>query len=116
MGRTELGRTGEDLAARFLELRGWTIVDRNVRYREGEIDLVASRSGVLAFVEVKTRASTAYGTPAEAVTFRKAQRIRVLAQRFLAERRPRASSVRFDVVDIVRDCGTYTIRHLEGAF
>jgi putative endonuclease len=114
--RSALGRAGEDLAARFLEGRGWAIVDRNVRYREGEIDLVAARAGVLAFVEVKTRRSRAFGAPAEAVTFRKAQRIRLLATRYLAERKPRAAGVRFDVVDVLRDGDAFKITHLEAAF
>ena len=59
MERMELGRIGESLAAVYLEQRGWRIVERNVRFREGEIDIVAARAGVLAFVEVKTRRSVA---------------------------------------------------------
>jgi len=116
MDRRELGRTGEDLAAGFLERKGWTIVDRNVRTREGEIDLIAMRAGVLAFVEVKTRRSRAYGTPAEAVTFRKARRIRQLAQRYLVEHRPHSAGVRFDVIDVLAEGPAYKITHLEGCF
>ena len=116
MQRRELGRIGESLAASYLIGCGWEIVDRNVRYREGEIDLVASRDGVLAFVEVKTRRSAAFGSPAEAVTRRKQRTIRIVASRYLAERRPRARSVRFDVMDIARDQGGFVITHLEGAF
>lgn len=116
MDRNELGRIGEDLAARYLTERGWDILDRNVRWREGELDLIAARAGVLAFVEVKTRRSTAFGSPAEAVTWRKATRIRLLAHRYLTERKPRTRSVRFDVMDIVRDGSGFRITHLEGAF
>jgi putative endonuclease len=116
MDRRELGRTGEDVAAAFLERKGWRIVARNVRTREGEIDLIAARAGVLAFVEVKTRRSRACGTPAEAVTFRKAQRIRRLAQRYLAEHRPRSAGVRFDVIDVLAEGAAFKITHLEGAF
>ena len=114
--RRELGRLGEDLAARYLEGRGWRIVARNVRYREGEIDIVAAREGLLAFVEVKTRRSRAFGTPAEAVTWRKQRTIRSMAARYLSEARPRAAAVRFDVVDIARDGGGYRVTHLEDAF
>lgn len=114
MERRDVGRAGEAIAARYLERRGWRIVDRNVRYREGEIDLVATRGGVLAFVEVKTRRSSAYGTPAEAVTARKRARIRRLAARYLAERRPAARAVRFDVVTVTG--ASLRVAHLEDAF
>jgi putative endonuclease len=116
MERAELGRIGESLAATYLSARGWQIVDRNVRFREGEIDIIATRAGVLAFVEVKTRRSTAFGSPAEAVTVRKQRTIRTLAARYLAERHPGAGIIRFDVVDIARDRGAFTVTHLEGAF
>jgi len=116
MERKELGAAGEEIAARYLARAGWRIVDRNVRYREGEIDLIAERGGVLAFVEVKTRRSRAYGTPGEAVTFAKASRIRRLAMRYLAERRPRAQGIRFDVVELARAGDAFTVTHLEDAF
>lgn len=114
--RSEFGAMGESLGARWLESRGWRIVDRNVRYREGELDIVATRAGVLAFVEVKTRRSARFGSPREAVTRRKQTKIRMLASRYLAERRPRAATVRFDVLDIARDRNGFRIEHLEGCF
>jgi putative endonuclease len=114
--RRVLGRIGEDLAARYLEGRGWHIVARNVRYREGEIDIVATRAGLLAFIEVKTRRSRAFGTPAEAVTLRKQRTIRGLAARYLSERHPGADAIRFDVVDIARDGAGFCVTHLEDAF
>ena len=115
--RNALGRDGEDAAAEFLVARGWRILDRNVRSgRTGEIDLVAARDGVLAFVEVKTRRTGRYGTPGEAVTWRKQARIRDLARRYLAERRPGAVSIRFDVVEVHADGPRLEIRHIEGAF
>lgn len=121
MHTRELGRTGEELAARYLSARGWTILDRNVRTRDGELDIVAARDDVIAFVEVKTRRSRAYGSPAEAVTHRKAVRIRLLATRYLAERTPagrgaRAATIRFDVIDILARGDTYAVTHLEGVF
>jgi putative endonuclease len=116
MQRDELGRAGEDLAASFLARAGFEIVDRNVRYREGEIDLVVARGGLLVFVEVKARRSRAFGSPAEAVTFRKAARIRRLAVRYLAERRPRASGIRFDVVEVAQQGDSFRVTHLEDAF
>ena len=107
---------GETLAAGYLMRRGWQIVDRNVRFREGEIDIIAARGGILAFIEVKTRRSTAFGSPAEAVTPRKQRKIRALASRYLAEQHPGARAIRFDVVDIVGERGGFLVTHLEGAF
>jgi putative endonuclease len=115
--RNELGRSGEDIAAGFLAQRGWRIIGRNVRCgRAGEIDIVAERAGVLAFVEVKTRRTNAFGTPGEAVTWRKQLRIRQLARAYLAQKRPHASAIRFDVVEVMTGRAGPVITHLEGAF
>jgi putative endonuclease len=116
MDRAEVGRTGEDLAASYLERHGWLIVARNVRYREGEIDIVARRNGVLAFIEVKTRRSAKYGAPAEAVTWTKQRRIRLLAARYLIEHHTAAEAIRFDVVDVARDGPGFRVMHIEDAF
>jgi putative endonuclease len=117
VGRGELGRAGEDIAARFLAEHGWRIVGRNVRCgRSGEIDIVAERAGVLAFVEVKTRRSDRFGTPGEAVTWRKQNRIRGLARNFLMQERPTAAAIRFDVVEVRTGGNGPLVTHLEGAF
>ena len=92
------------------------MVERNYRLGRAEIDIIAARPGILAFVEVKTRRSEAFGVPAEAVTPRKRARIRAAAGRYLAERKPGAAEVRFDVVDILWDARGLRIEHLEGVF
>lgn len=114
--RRALGLAGEDAAAAFLEARGYEIVARNVRSRDGEIDIVAARDDLVAYVEVKTRSSRAYGIPAEAVTPRKAARIRRLAAAHLATSDRRAGTVRFDVIEVERHGGALTLAHREGCF
>ena len=98
----EAGRGGEDAAARHLEENGLVLLGRNVRYRDGEIDLVALDGPTLVFVEVKWRRNDARGTPAEAVTSRKRARVIRAARRWLVENPARAGAreVRFDVVAI----------------
>jgi len=117
--RNALGRAGEDAAASYLTSAGWRILARNVRRREGEVDIVARREDTLAFVEVKTRRSTAFGTPGEAVTIRKQRRIRMLAASLLAEGIGRAPLIRFDVIE-ARPCrcapGCFTVNHIQDAF
>jgi putative endonuclease len=83
--RQRLGARGEQLAADWYVARGYTLVARNWRCREGELDLVVARDGELVFCEVKTRSSDRFGTPAEAVTLAKQRRLRQLAAMFLAE-------------------------------
>jgi putative endonuclease len=100
------------LAARWYEARGYTVVDRNWRCREGEIDLVLARGTTIVICEVKTRSSTAYGTPAEAVTRTKQLRLRRLAVRWVDAHEVRPSSLRFDVAGVV---GT-TVEVIEAAF
>ncbi len=112
-----IGRYGEDVAVRHLEATGLAVVERNWRCAEGEIDIVARQGRVLVFCEVKTRSSVAFGVPAEAVTRAKAARIRRLACRYLIERRPAFSELRFDVVSVVRQPrGSAAVEHLPAAF
>jgi len=114
--RRVLGTWGERTAEAYLRVCGITVIDRNWRRRDGEIDLVALDGETVVFCEVKTRRSTAYGTGAEAVAGLKAQRLRRLAAAWLAEHR-RHGPVRFDVVSItpVRR-GEPRIDHVRGAF
>lgn len=111
-GRRALGARGEALAARWYEARGYTVVSRNWRCREGEIDLVLAHGRTLVFSEVKTRSSSAYGSPAEAVTRTKQLRLRRLAMRWLDAHEVRPGSLRFDVACVV---GT-TVEVIEAAF
>ena len=103
--RSELGRSGEDAAARLYRSRGFEIVARNVRFgRSGEIDRIVRRGSLIVFCEVKSRGSDRWGVPAEAVAYSKQARLRRLAAAWLSENRPGPVDIRFDVVSvIVRD-------------
>jgi putative endonuclease len=112
-----LGDRGEALAARFLERAGWTILDRNFRLGHKEIDLVARRGEVVAFVEVKTRAGTGYGHPLEAVTWRKRREIRQVATAWVDRFGRPGDTYRFDAVAILAPAGTAPlVEHVEDAW
>ena len=102
VARQKLGAHGERLAARHYAAAGYEVLATNWRCRDGELDLVLRRPGVIVFAEVKTRSSDRFGIPAEAVTPAKQRRIRRLAQRFCAETGERAPQLRFDVVSVLR--------------
>jgi len=115
--RRALGNEGETRAAEHLAARGYRIVARNVRADRVEIDLVVERGGTLAFVEVKTRASTRHGAPALAVDARKQRRILRGAGAWMRTQRVRPRRIRFDVVSCWRaDDGSWRIDHWPGAF
>ena len=118
IARRALGIAGEDAAAAWYEANGYEVVARNWRCREGELDLVLTRDRVLVFCEVKTRRTTAFGVPAEAVTITKQRRLRTLAMRWLdAHPRPRAGTLRFDVASVLAARGgPPVIDVIEGAF
>lgn len=117
-----LGRYGERMAVRYLTDRGLAVLDRNWRCDVGEIDIVARDGGCLVVIEVKTRRSTTFGQPIEAVDHRKLARLRRLAAAWLAGRRadgePVAgvTGVRVDVVGVLRPHrGPCRIEHVVGA-
>ena len=99
--RVELGRDGERRVAVEYRRLGYRVIDQNWRVREGEIDLVVERNRMLVFCEVKTRSSDRFGSPAEAVGFKKQQQVRAVARQYLARRRgPAPAGIRFDVAAV----------------
>jgi putative endonuclease len=113
----ELGRRGEEAAARYLAGLGFRILQRRFRTRSGEIDLVAEEGETLAFIEVKTRSSSVCGSPAEAVDRRKQARLRRAAETYLARTGQYEAACRFDVVEVWDDPdGECRIDHIRDAF
>ena len=113
-----LGNRGEAVAATFLEGRGFHILERQLRGRHGELDLIAVDGDTIVFIEVKTRATSVAGDPTEAVTVAKQKRITQSALAYLKRRKWLQRRTRFDVVSILwsgKD-GHPEIRHYPAAF
>lgn len=99
----DIGRRGEDLACEFLVAAGFTICERNFRTKFGEIDVIASQKAeVTVFVEVKTRTSSSFGTPAEAFDRRKRLRFERAVRCYLADH-PDIREWRIDFLGIMLD-------------
>lgn len=112
----ELGKHGEDLAARYLKRLGYKLITRNYKLKTGEIDIIALDQRTLVFVEVKTRRSGVYAQPLESVGWHKQQKLRYLANRYLTTHNVPDSEVRFDIISIVESGGRPEIEHLKNAF
>ena len=109
-----LGDWGEEIAARHLRRLGLIVIERNVRSRFGEIDLIASEGDTVVFVEVKVRRRPEFGSPALAVDWRKRRRISRLALSYLGDR---LCGIRFDIIAIVAQPGQPPrLRHYPAAF
>ena len=100
MKKQQTGRTGEDAACRALRTRGYRIIERNYRCRYGEIDIIATRSGCLVFVEVRSKTGTAFGAPAESVTSAKKQRLMAAAMSYLESHTKLPENWRVDFVGV----------------
>ena len=98
--RRRVGDAGERLAADYLQRQGYEIVDRNVRRREGEIDLVAVKEGTLVFIEVKLRRSGRAGSAVQQISPAKHARLRELAEAYAADHPELPANLRVDVVAI----------------
>lgn len=113
--RIAQGAAAEDLALRYLEAQGLTLVMRNFRCRTGELDLIMRDGGSLVFVEVRSRRHVRYGTPAESVTRAKQQKL-LRAATFYLQRQRLDLPCRFDVVAILRPGGEPHIEWIRDAF
>lgn len=108
-----IGTFGERAVADFLTSRGFLILERNWRIKEGEIDIIAtSPDKTFVFVEVKTRTSQAYGHPLEAITREKAHRLQRLALAWLATHQCFGSDYQVDCAAVlISPDGSYSIEY-----
>ena len=107
----KLGKQGESQAQKYLKKSGWTILETNWRNPFGEVDIIAKKDDIIAFIEVKTRLSDAYGTPSEAVQkTRKLKYIRGANYYFCNKNID--CTVRFDIIEIYKG----QLNHIENAF
>lgn len=97
----KFGRDGEDRVAEWYERAGGKVLERNWRCPSGEIDLVVSLGAVIVFCEVKTRSSSRYGSPFEAVDHRRVKRLRSAAMQYLRSKKLSRGGIRFDVAAVI---------------
>lgn len=111
-----LGKKGEDIAAAFLEKKGYNILFRNYKCSFGEIDIIAKHKKILSFIEVKTRSTKKYGLPQEAVTPAKQTKISRVALEFVQRYKMDNRAARFDVVSVQYLNDGYEVDLIENAF
>ena len=119
MSTALIGKWGEALACEYLRNKGYTILAVNFHSRFGELDIVAKKRQILAFVEVKLRKNDRYGAAREFVTQNKQEKLRLTAQVFLQENEDLRLQPRFDVIEIYAPHGIsdfYHLHHIENAF
>ncbi len=117
----KVGETGEQAACRYLERRGYRIVERNFRCRSGEIDIIATEDTepfcpTLVFIEVKTRRNLAYGVPSLAVTPEKRRHLLKAAALYRLIYGLEGVPCRYDVIEILSLDGRPYVRHIRNAF
>ena len=115
--KKQLGKWGEERAARFLKDHGYKILSQNVRTRLGEIDILAEDSGRVVFIEVKTRTSDRFGRGEESISLHKQRRLVKLALQIMKSRKLIGRDFRFDVLSIDRDKGKeWRVKLIKNAF
>ncbi|MCU4174460.1 YraN family protein [Carboxylicivirga sp. N1Y90] len=111
----ELGKTGEAVAAKFLEEKGFDIIERNWRYKQKELDLIARHKNYFVVIEVKTRTTDGWENPKEAITPGKIRFIVEATEAYIMEY-DIEEEVRFDVVTLIPNGADWKIEHIEEAF
>lgn len=116
MNRRELGSKGEDFVCSWLDGQGMELLARNFHCRTGEIDIISRLGDTIAFVEVKTRSTKAFGTAAEAVTPAKIAKIKATALEYILKEDLDGLNFRFDVAEVYWKLGTVELNYIESAF
>src|SRR5687768_3537249 len=116
--RQQLGIRGEQVAERWLNVHGWKIAERRFRTGHRDIDLIATRVNpgadrTVAFVEVKTRKTDAFGGPVAAVGWRKQRELVRSASVWIARNRKPFDTFRFDVIGVILGSETVRVQHVE---
>lgn len=108
-----LGKRGEDEAVRYLENKGYKIIEINFQCRQGEIDIIGIDEDYIVFVEIKSRTSTEYGLPSEAVTDRKIKHMLEAIKYYLYKRNLENENIRIDVIEMYANKDKFQINHIK---
>lgn len=111
--RHEIGKIGEDLAARYLNNLGYTIIERNFVAKQGEIDIIARDKKEIVFIEVKTRTNDLYGKPIEAVNIPKQKHLKSAVKYYLYSKHLENEFVRLDVIEVYLRNNNFKINHIK---
>jgi len=111
----ELGKKGEQLAIDFLQKKGFSILEKNYRYRKAEVDIIGQKDDLLIVVEVKTRSTDYFGSPEEFVNQKKIQLLTEAIDYYINEK-DLDVEVRFDIIAIIKKGLNFEIKHFEDAF
>lgn len=111
--RHETGKLGEDLAIKYLKKLGFKIINRNVKCKQGEIDIIALDKKELVFIEVKTRRNMKYGNPAEAVNKIKQKHLIEAIKYYLYLKHLENELIRIDVIEIYIFNNKYKVNHIK---
>ncbi len=109
----QVGKTGEDLATRYLEKLGYDIIQRNYKCKTGEIDIIAKDNKTIVFVEVKTRSSQIFGNPAESIGSKKLSSIIKALQFWLLINNKTQDDIRVDAIEVNFESGDYKLNHIK---
>lgn len=110
-----VGRRGEDIAASFLQEKGYTILERNWKRGDLEIDIIAKEGNTIVFVEVKTRSSNLFGNPEDSVDELRKKRLTAASNMYLNYKKL-DNPYRYDIIAIILNSAKTEINHIEEAF
>ena len=111
--RHVFGKRGEDIAVKYLEQKGYVILERNFSCKQGEIDVIAYHNNYLIFIEIKSRTSKEYGLPSESVTKTKIKHMIKTATYYLYIHHLESANIRIDVIEVYEKEGKYIINHIK---
>ncbi len=111
--RHELGKEGEEYATKYLQNKGYKIIQRNFECKQGEIDIIAKEKEEYVFIEVKTRQNFHYGRPAEAVTQEKQKHIWKATKYYIYLHHLENKYIRFDVIEIYKNKNKFYLNHIK---
>jgi len=111
-----IGKEYEEKALKYLENKGYKIIDKNFYIKGGEIDIIAQKNNWTIFIEVKGRGNNSFGSPSQSVNFIKQKRIIKTALFYLKKNYIKMENIRFDVISIYKSGDKEEIEHIENAF
>lgn len=113
--KQETGKTGEDIASEYLEKNKYSIIERNFRCNQGEIDIVAVDKNEIVFIEVKTRSNKNFGLPSEAVNIEKKKHLKRAIEYYVYIKKLEKCFIRIDVIEIYIKNNKIYLNHIKQA-